>query len=265
MKVQLVGSNEEAIKEFWDGQAKQHGASDKATAPDSAYRQLEIDAIIPHIEGRWICDVGCGNGYSTFKFKDAYPHKAFLGVDYSQAMVTAANVAAIVIHSDVSFVTCDVRKLSRLKVAKFHTIISERCLINLQTWEEQQQAILEMKQCLLPEGKLILVENFIDGLNNLNKLREQFALQQILVRWHNRYLHSAEFHKFIEKEFYIKHQENIGNLYYIISRVVYAKLCQLDGTEPQYGAEINRIAAKLPPLGVYNYSPNMMYVLEAKG
>lgn len=254
---------EQAVKEFWDNQAVEHGAEETATAPDRAYRKLEIESIVPWIKGPFVLDVGCGNGYSTFRFEEAYTNYRFTGVDYSEKMVLAAVAEAIHRHSNALFVTGDVRNLSTL-VRQYDTIISERCLINLETWDEQKAAILEMKKCLAPKGRLILVENFVDGLGQLNQLRHKVGLHPIQVRWHNRYMLNGEFVPFINENFITLHHENIGNLFYIISRVVYAALCKEIGTEPQYENPINYIAAKLPTLGTYGYSPNMMYVLRAK-
>ena len=252
----------QAIKEFWDTQATEHGAEATATAPDKAYRQLEIGSIIPWIKGPFVLDVGCGNGYSTFQFEKAYTNYRFTGIDFSEKMIFAAVAEAIHRHSNALFVTGDARDLSGL-VRKYDTIISERCLINLETWDEQKQAILQMKACLAPNGRLILVENFIEGLDNLNELRKKLGLHEMKVRWHNRYLVSEEFRDFIGEHFLTRTSQNIGNLYYIISRVVYAALCKETGSEPQYENPINYIAAKLPSLGnYYGYSPNMLYVLS---
>lgn len=252
------------IQQFWDTQAKDHSASDLATAPDSAYRGLEISKIIRLVTGKRVLDVGCGNGYSTFRFQDAHPGKIFLGTDYSKEMINAAIAENIHRHAHILFYQSDVLSLSQSVTIPYDTIISERCLINLQTWDEQKQALLEMKKCLAPDGIIILVENFIDGLNNLNELRKQFGLHEITVRWHNRYLNTLEFYDFAQEHFLLGHRENIGNLYYIISRVVYAALCKEIGTEPQYENPINYIAAKLPSLGEHWYSPNMLYILRAK-
>lgn len=259
-----VKEGTERIKEFWDNQAKVFGASDIATAPDSAYRELEIQSIIPHITGQHILDAGCGNGFSTFRFQQAYPDKLFVGIDYSMKMINEAIAENIHRHLEILFFCQDVRLLGMHLTTRYDTIISERCLINLKTWDEQKQALLEMKKCLEPDGRIILAENFIDGLNNLNALRKQFGLHTIEVRWHNRYLVNEEFIPFINEHFTTEYHSNIGNLYYLISRVVYAALCKEIGQEPQYDNPINYIAAKLPSLGTYGYSPNMLFVLRAK-
>jgi len=249
------------VKEFWDAQAQEHGASDLATAPDHFYRDLEIRKIIEHLEpGRKILDVGCGNGYSTQKFWEACDSD-FVGVDYSEKMIHEARKT----YSDIAFIVGDVRELSK-HAHNQDIIISGRCLINLASWEEQQVALLEMKKCLKPGGTIILVENFKDGLHSLNYLRAQFDLHKIEERWHNRYMWIGEFEPFASTHFDIIGRENIGNLYYIISRAVYAALCKADDKEPAYGHLINKVASQLPSLGFSPefYSPNFLYVLGNK-
>src|SRR5262245_12092068 len=252
------------IHQFWEDMAKEHGAADTATAPDSAYREHEIRSIIPHIKGPNILDVGCGNGFSTVQFMKACPEGwSFTGIDYSQEMINRAKeVEADNLHYAVANV------LNLPSPAKtgilYDTVISERCLINLETWDEQMLAIRNMADQMMGYGRMIIVENFTDGLRNLNNLRGLFGLHEIKVRWHNHYLNKLQFEAFCSYHFNIVHRENIGNLYYIISRVVYAALAKQDGKEPEYKNPINFIAAKLPTVGELNFSPNMLYVLEKK-
>lgn len=258
-------------KAFWDDQAREHGASDLATAPDHHYRTLEINSILRMIEciekREAILDVGCGNGYSTVKIGKKFPEAMITGVDYSEPMIEEANRAAI---PNVEYFHGNVLSLSRNKNLlgqKFDIVLSTRCLINLSTWEEQKAGILEMLKMLAPNGRLILVENTEVGLNSLNILRAKLDLDPITVRWHNKYLPLKEFNEFMNKAggdlFEIEHVENIGNLYYIASRVIYAKLCKDQGIEPDYDHPINAIAAELPSLGqYYACSPNFMFVLR---
>jgi len=259
-------------KAFWDGQAREHGASDLATAPDHHYRTLEINSILRVIdvikERETILDVGCGNGYSTVKIGKKFSEAMITGVDYSEAMIAEANKAAI---PNVEYFHGNVLSLSRnknLRGQKFDIVLSTRCLINLPTWEEQKAGIMEMLKMVAPNGRLILVENTEAGLASLNSLRTQVGLSPIEARWHNKYLPQTEFNEFMNDAvehdlFSIEYVENIGNLYYIASRVIYAKLCKDQGIEPDYNSPINAIAAQLPSLGVYYAcSPNFLFVLR---
>lgn len=248
------------VKEFWNRQATEHGMSDLATAPDHYYRELEIKRILPLIGNNSnVIDVGCGNGYSTMIFAREWRTSNFLGVDYSPEMIAHTQGHKI---PNLTFEVGNVLQL-RAMSRKFDTAISERCLINLANWQEQQHAILELKSILRPGGRLILVENTQEGLDNLNKLRQSVGLQKIQVRWHNAYLPQRELIAFLHQHFNVLNVENIGNLYYILSRVVYAKLAQMEGKEPVYGHPINKIASELPSLSGYHYSPNFMYVLRS--
>lgn len=263
----------EAVKHFWDAQAKEFKESQLATAPDTYYRDLEVRSIVSHLptkERSAILDVGCGNGHSTLEFARMLPRARFVGVDYSELMITYAN-AALHKHKKlgarVSFTVGNVLSLSStpvLRGKKFDYIVSERCLINLANWQEQRQALLEMKKLLKKGGRIILTENTQEGLTRLNGLRKQFNLSAISVRWHNYYMPEKKLLPFAKKHFKVESIENCGNLYYILSRVVYAKLADMEGVQPDYLHPINKIASKLPSLGNYQYSPNFIYVLRNK-
>ena len=78
------------IHEFWNDQAKTHGASGLATAPDRHYRTLEIESIcraIGAMKHDSILDVGCGNGFTAFEIENAFPDSDIVGVDFSSEMI----------------------------------------------------------------------------------------------------------------------------------------------------------------------------------
>jgi|SRR3989344_3769742 len=259
------------VKDFWNKQAKTLKESELATAPDSHYRTLEIKSILKYLKkNASVLDVGCGNGFSTLHFARSLPSSTFVGIDYSEEMIRHANSALQkekLKKGQVTFTVANLLSLSKtpeLEGRKFDCIISERCLINLASWEEQKRALMEMKKMLKKGGRIILTENTQEGLARLNELRKKFDLEQISVRWHNYYMPEKKLLAFVKKEFKFEGMENIGNLYYIISRIVYASLAKREGKEPAYMHPINEIASKLPSLGTYQFSPNFIFLLRKK-
>lgn len=262
------------VKDFWDTQAKTYGTSDLATAPDHHYRELEIREIKRTIEAaphETILDIGCGNGYSTIELAKEFSTSTIIGVDYSEKMIEQAKIAANAAGiQNITFFVGDVLSISRhpeLQHLRFDMVLSERCLINLANWDEQKLAILQLRKMLTPEGHLILVENMKDGLEKLNKVRSILDLPPISERWHNFYIPEVEFKEFLDqvkgKLLQPVHVENIGNNYYLMSRVLYAKLASLEGEEPNYDHPINKIAAQLPTFGTeYACSPNYLMVFK---
>jgi len=263
-----MNKQKKQVKDFWQNQALEFKGSDLATAPDTYYRQLEINRIISYLkDGKVILDIGCGNGYSTLKFAKKFSQSRFIGVDYSEEMIRYAKKNLVKeknLKGRVKFLVGDVRNLSthpEIK-QKFDYLVSERCLINLLNWKQQKQALLEMKKLLKKDGGIVLCENTQEGLQRLNQLRNKLKLFSIKVRWHNYYLPQKKLLEFARKYFKVEEINNIGSLYYIISRVVYAKLVDLEGKEPQYLHPINKIASQLPSIG--DYSPNYIFILTNK-
>ena len=265
--VKISKNKIEKIKDYWDDQARIFKNSNLATAPDTYYRNLEINQISEHLkDNKSILDIGCGNGYSVVEFAKKFSRARILGIDYSEKMINFANQNLkklnFGIRGNIEFKVGDVLTLSSIVDQRFDYIVSERCIINLLNWTEQKKAIIEMKRVLKNNGQIILCENTQEGLVMLNELRHRLKLPSIKVRWHNYYLPQKKLLKFAKKHFYIEEVKNIGSLYYIISRVVYAKLCDLEKKEPDYLHPINKIASELPLLG--DYSPNYIFVLRNK-
>jgi len=265
-----VPQNEGDVKAFWDHQAIQHGGSDLATNPDTHYRSLEIESILRAIsamEHDTILDIGCGNGYTTRAIAKKFPEATVTGVDFSYAMIAEAKK---LIKPNIDYLEGDVLSLSRnrpLIGRQYDVVLSSRVLINLANWEEQKVGIMEMRKMLVPDGRLILVENVQEGLDNLNDLRGKLGLSKINPPWHNKYLPLDETRKFLDgikgQILTTEYVENIGNFYYLASRVLYAKLCKDQGIEPDYNNPINAIASQMPTMGeYYACSPNYMFILK---
>lgn len=262
----------EEIKRYWDERAKEFSKNTAATTNDIHLRELEIKNIIQTLKlldishnGK-ILDVGCGDGYSTARVAKEFPDHLFYGVDYSEKMI---NIARDRINNQpllkdcISFSNGDVTELKNVfKDLEFNVIISDRCLINLESMEMQSAAIAQIAHCLIPGGYYIAIENFIEGQENMNKARREVGLQEIPVRWHNLYFKEKDFLLSAERYFDDIVFHDFSSSYYFATRVIYSAMCKMRGEEPNYNHEIHQLAVDLPEVG--KFSPIRMVVMKRK-
>src|SRR2546425_5605366 len=248
--------NMEAIRRYWDEQARDRGPDPRATTQDYWMREVEI-AQISRILSRWdqplrILDIGCGNGYSTIRLQRTHLIHRFIGGDYSEPMITAACGALAEVDAPVrdriQFKVLDVLRLGEYR-SSFDVVVSDRCLINLPSRELQWDAIDEIWKSLTPRGHYVAVENFEGGQRNLNEQRQKLGLKPIPIRWHNRFFDEDEFLAHCVQKFELNEFTPISSTYYLVTRVVYSKLCEVEGREPDYDHPIYRIAGALPVVG----------------
>jgi ubiquinone/menaquinone biosynthesis C-methylase UbiE len=253
------------ILDYWDQKAKELKELPQATMRDFQLRLLEIDLILGQLnDNDEVLDVGCGNGFATAIFSEKV--KNIVGIDFSSEMIDQANVKLTQEQgnkNNISFQQMDVLNLSYPE-GTFDVVISERCLINLRTWEEQQKAMLEIKRVLKTGGRYLMIEGTSDGLDKLNNLRESVGLHGIEKHWHNLLFDDDMLMAFLKKQFNIKVIISLGT-YYFISRVVHPLMVSPD--EPKFEAKINevarRIAADIPSFD--DISINKLYVLSKNG
>jgi ubiquinone/menaquinone biosynthesis C-methylase UbiE len=255
-------SGKKEILEYWDQKAKELKELPQATMRDVQLRLLEIHLIQSQLkEDDEVLDVGCGNGFATAIFSKKV--KSIVGIDFSSEMVDQANN---ILNQDqenknnISFKQMDVLNLSYPEDT-FDVAVSERCLINLRSWEEQKKAMLEIKRVLKKGGRILMIEGTSEGLDKLNNLRQSYGLHRIEKHWHNLLFADDELMTFIKKEFTTQEIISLGT-YYFISRVVHPLMVSPD--EPKFEAKINevarRIAYDIP--GFDDISINKLYVLS---
>lgn len=253
----------EEIQKYWDTKAKVLGTSLSATMQDVELRKVEIEVLLEQLRPNDIVlDVGCGNGAATALFMEKVKH--IIGIDFSSEMIQQARKIAGGIpgaKERISFQQKNVLDLSSYDKNSFDTVISERCLINLKNWEEQQRAILEIKRVLKKGGIFLLVESTIQGLENLNAMRRQFNLGVIEKHWHNVFLDEVKLLDFLRQHFEIARIRKFGT-YFFISRVVHPLL--LAPAEPSFCSKINEVARVIASK-VNNFdeiSINGLYILN---
>jgi ubiquinone/menaquinone biosynthesis C-methylase UbiE len=233
----------EKIKKFWEDQALNKNLSeDLVTHRDRNQRLLEIETLLSYLPyDQNILDIGCGNGFSTALFSKQA--KRIVGIDYSEAMIERAQ-KEFEHFPNVEFKVQDVLNLE-FPDRHFDVVISQRCLINLGTWESQQKALLSIKRVLKPRGFFFLQEGTRQGRERLNQIREIFGLGRMPSVPFNLDFDEERLWPFIQQYFDIVEIRRFG-LYDLISRVVHPLL--VSPAEPKYDAEINKVARQLSRL-----------------
>jgi len=257
----------DAIRSYWNEQASEYGERPEATTNDVWLRHVEIAALSGVLgrlpDGSTVLDIGCGNGWTTIRLAREHRH-SFLGVDYADGMISHARAALVAeskeVKSRVQFDVGEVRDLSAMKPKD--VVISDRCLINLTSWELQQQAMEQVARVLKPGGLFLVIENFVQGQAHFDEQRRAVGLDPIPVRWHNLPLDEDRFLSAAARNFELVNIDAVSSLYYLVTRVVYSKLCVLDGTEPSYEHPICEIAAQLPHVG--DFGPVKMFELRRR-
>jgi ubiquinone/menaquinone biosynthesis C-methylase UbiE len=129
---------------------------------------------------------------------------------------------------------------------RFDCAITERCLLNLPTREDQQRAIQEIHRVLKPEGVYLMVEGTEDGLQRLNSLRTKLGLAPIPTADSDNIsslkFREKEIEEFLMPLFEVETRQYWGT-YYLISRVVHPLL--VHPKEPRFDAPINTIARRV--------------------
>lgn len=220
------------IRAHWDSLAKKHRLDLKSTTKTPTIKQLEISAIARAIDSSSknsqtssMLEVGCGNGHNIFGLARLFPHSKFHGIDYSGDMITAAcKLKEELPHCDLEFSVGDVLNLSAAPSLKnsFDFVITDRLLINLNTWELQQQGIKQLSDCIKENGFLITIENFMQSYSNQNQLRELIGLPSRSIDPYNKFINEKFFEEFIIKDlgFEFIYSENFGSLHDLILYVL---------------------------------------------
>jgi len=252
------------IQQYWDERAKAAQLNPNATTDDVYLRELEIRTFSEAInrlkkKSLYILDLGCGDGFTTISVANKINGCKLLGVDYSDNMIAIASsrlkkeVDSKLIKR-VEFITGDAMTIGKqFKKETFDIILSSRCLINLNSSNQQYRTIRQISEIMKRNGIYISIENFEDGHKELNDLRKQMGLSEISVRWHNLYFKPEDYLNKTRKIFKSVEICNFSSSYYYATRVIYSKYCQMKNISPDYLHEIHKLSIDLPSSG--NYSP----------
>lgn len=244
--------NFEQTRRYWEERAS-GDATAQSTTQDVYLREIEsrvLSGILARNRPRRVLDAGCGDARTTARLAAEFPNTQFLGGDYSAAMLrnAEANVRAARLQN-VQLRELDVTR--PLDETGFDVVYTTRCLINLPDWGTQQKAIGHLHAALKAGGLYVMIENFIEGHDNFNRVRQAFGLPAIAVREHNLFFERPRMEACLRGKFEVVDEANISSAYYLVSRVVYSKICEDQGVKPDYFDAHHRYAAALPFSGEY--------------
>ena len=268
MGKEMTSHDAEQIRHFWQGRARSaEVAEHEVTHRDVWQRHLEIEMIKKFVSPTdRVLDIGCGNGFTTRLIAPLV--RDIVGMDYTEEMINRAlkeaganergplavkakGVLALydlllrrsrLPGGSLTFKVKDVLALGPEDFGLFDLVISERCLINLESWDDQKRAISNIASVITPGGRFIFVEGSKQGRENLNKLRRAVGLETMPTVWHNIDFDEEETLAHLSRYFTIEEKLHFG-VYDFISRVAHPLIVTPEG--PQYDCRMNEVASLL--------------------
>jgi len=262
----------ESNKRHWQSWVNEHGTSVRATTPGETAKMLEIEALYRQLKdmpaGTTVLEAGCGNGHNLVELAKRLPSFEFTGFDYSVEMIIAAQKNSVLAEADIGLMTGDVLSMDDMLFLcdEYDVVITDRCLINLDTFEKQKQALVNLTSKLRPGGTLLMIENIVEGRERQNRLREMLGLEaRQLMPPFNRFFAFHEIDQAIfDAGFPDYNIENISSLHDLMLYVMVPALTGNSGWDWEYGHPLVKIATELcvksPSSNFGTYGQNVLFV-----
>jgi ubiquinone/menaquinone biosynthesis C-methylase UbiE len=258
---------DDVILKHYQGVAETWGQSSESTMLDKTVRQAEIDFIVAEVRrtfdttgssGR-VFEIGVGNGYLMELIHTSFPSIDYTGIEFTPELLELA------LARDTNAGKATLGDCRNLDVAdsSFDLVVSERVLINLLERDDILTALREAHRVIKPGGRFVFCEAFAEGLENLNKARREFCMDDIPPAHHNLYM-DKEMQVFLEdigfKSVDGALPRNYLSTHYFLSRFLH------DIVRPEDGAirntEFVRFFDAALPSAIGHYSPIELVVLE---
>jgi lysophospholipase L1-like esterase/ubiquinone/menaquinone biosynthesis C-methylase UbiE len=218
-KLNLNTINKSSTDIFWNERIFNENDHRKVNISDLTQRQIENNFIFKHLlKTENVLEVGCGNGFLTNNISDLV--NSVDAFDYAENMIEQAKLYHQ--KENINFFWDNILNPSIIN-NQYDVIICVRVLINLRNIEEQKQALNNMHKMLKPTGKLILIEGYIEGFEEINNIREKINLKTLSPAKINYYSKLLDFSKLFENRFNISDKFNTG-MFDFLTRIVYPSL-----------------------------------------
>jgi len=237
------------VDEHYKKQAKQHGDSLTSTMPDQNIRRLEIENIKKYLkDGQKCLEVGCGNGAASIMLSKIH-ELDLLSIDVTKEMIDIAKSQnKDGIKGKLNFLHKNILELDSKEL--FDVVFTIRCIINLMKWEDQRVALDQMSDRVKPNGNLVLLEAFSDGLEELNQARDELGFEPIPPAHHNLHLKKEMVIKRLEeKGLKLIEENNFLSSYYFGTRVIYPALAKANNVDIKFNSKIDSFFSHFPSYG----------------
>ncbi len=252
-----VSSQATRVREYWED-------PETVSLRDENLRILESRAILSALPPNLrVLDVGCGDGVNTVEY--ARKSAVVVGIDYSMSMIRKA--LGRLRRTPVENCTFLQTSLDALPFSKgfFDTVITQRCLINLENREAQRKAIAGISGLLRPGGFYLMLETVQEGLEEVNRIRAGVELEPLKTPWHNLYFNREVLEESLKEFFVIREIRNFG-LYYLLTRI-FEPMTGLVLTDPlirRMDHCARRLEETIDPERFMGIGPQSLYILEKK-
>lgn len=259
----------EEIRQHWTENARTYGTSFAASWNDKYAIELEIRTILQYLqEGDNVIDIGCANGFSTLHYAAERP-LSLKGIDYIPEMIEHAKrqlqQLKPSLQADVEFATGNILDLTEPN-NHYDKAVVVRVLINLETWENQAQALGECVRILKPGGMLLLSEATLQGWQRINAFRTEWGLEPVPMPPHNTYLDERLIADYVPKlGADLKEIVNFSSTYFVGTRVLKPLIAKASGQpelEKQTDTEWNRFFSLLPAFG--DYGTQKLFIIQKR-
>lgn len=222
----------------WDERARTEANPAKVNIADTVQRDLELQFIFKHLDrASRVLEVGCGNGYVTSQLRERVAQvDAF---DYAENMIARAR--ELYGERNNRFFHDSVLA-PKVDGGPYDAIVCVRVLINLRNMDEQVLALRNMAGLLKKGGKLILMEGYKEGFEELSSLRTRIGLQPLHPAKINYYSNLCEFAPVLHEHFAVTDTFNTG-MFDFLTRIVYPTLVGVENS-----AEPGEFHHKIEPI-----------------
>lgn len=237
------------VNEHYVKQAKEHKLALTSTMPDQNIRRKEIENIVKYlVDGEKCLEIGCGNGAASVMISKIRNLK-LLSVDSTKEMIELAKQQSKQeVKGELDFKHQNILELEINE--KFDTVFTIRCIINLLNWSDQKTALSNMSKIVKPNGKLVLLEAFSDGLEELNQARSEIGLEPIPPAYHNLHLKKDLVIEHLSKNgFSLIEENNFLSTYYFGTRVIYPALAKANNVKTVFNSKIDSFFSNFPSYG----------------